>query len=143
MAGVIAPAAWLLTGCASGGGDVFRSVALPSEQSADAAADSLELATPPDRLAGKPTVTPAQRDYLDDLASAGVHPATDLRALSIGAYVCQARAAGQSPQAVWEAVAPMVRGDIADASAATPAVSHPPVDAAVDHYIGIAQQRLC
>lgn len=109
-------------------------------------ADGLDAAAPTDRMADKPNVTPGQRSYLDGLLDAGVHPANDLRALSIGAYVCQARAAGQSDQAVWDAVAPMVRSDVA--AAGTPASSPPSaafmeLDATIGHYIGIAQQRLC
>ena len=45
------------------------------------------------------TVTPQQRTYLDALKAAGVKPSTDLLALSIGSYVCQARAAKQSEAA--------------------------------------------
>jgi len=144
LAGSMAPAAWLLAGCSSGGGDIISSVALPSQQSAQAAeADGLDVAASADRLAGKPSLTPGQRTYLDGLLAAGVHPSNDLRALSIGAYVCQARAAGQSDQAVWDAVAPMVRSDLADSTAATPAASYLNVDDAIGQYIGVAQRRLC
>lgn len=144
VAGFVAPAAWLLAGCSAGGGDIISSVALPSQQSAQAAeADGLDMAASADRLAGKPNLTPGQRSYLDGLLAAGVHPSNDLRALSIGAYVCQAHAAGQSDQVVREAVAPMVRSDLADAATATPAVGYLKVDDAIGQYIGIAQQRLC
>lgn len=89
-------------------------------------------------------LTPAQREYLDALSAAGVRTSNDLRALSIGSYVCQARAAGQSDQAVWDSVSPMVRSDIAAARAASPQA---PValeaDAAVGQYIQTATQRLC
>ena len=39
-------------------------------------------------------------------------PSSDLLALSIGSYVCQARAAKQSDQAVWDFVVPLVRSDV-------------------------------
>ena len=58
------------------------------------------------------TVTPQQRTYLDALKAAGVKPSTDLLALSIGSYVCQARAAKQSEAAVRDYVTPLVRGDV-------------------------------
>ena len=41
-------------------------------------------------------------------------PSSDLLALSIGSYVCQAHAARQSDQAVWDFVLPMVRNDVRD-----------------------------
>lgn len=145
VAGVLAPAAWLtLTGCSSSGGDLISTVALPSQQSLEASeGDGMDVAADAG-LAGKPSLTPAQRSYLDGLLAAGVQPANELRALSIGAYVCQARAAGQSDQAVWDAVAPMVRSDLADSKSATPA-EIAPLDAntAIGHYVGIAQQKLC
>lgn len=136
----MAPAAWLMAGCTSSGDDMLKTVALPSEQSVDATvADSLGLVASAGRLeADQPNVTPAQRGYLDGLLAVGVHPTNDLRALSIGAYVCQARAAGQSDQAVWDAVAPMVRGDVATADTSTAGM-----DATIGQYIAIAQQRLC
>lgn len=144
LAGVMAPAAWLLTGCATGGGDIISTVALPSQQSAQAAeADGLDVVASADRLAAKPSLTPGQRTYLDGLLAAGVRPSNELRALSIGTYVCQARAAGQSDQVVRDAVAPMVRSDLADSTASTPAVGYLNVDDAIGQYIGVAQQRLC
>ena len=147
LAGVMAPAAWLLTGCGSGG-DLISSVALPSQQATGyvEGADSVDVAASPtdDRHSGTLELTPAQRDYLDALAATGVRISNELRALSIGSYVCQARAAGQSDQAVWDSVAPMVRSDVAAARAASP--QEPPAldaDAAVGQYIQTASQRLC
>jgi hypothetical protein len=108
VAGFMAPVACLLAGCSSSGGDLISTVALPSQQSVAAAeSDGFDVAPPHDggRMTGVPNLTENQRGYLDDLLAAGVHPANDLRALSIGAYVCQARAAGQSDQAVWDSVA--------------------------------------
>ena len=112
VAGMMAPAAWLLTGCGAGG-DLISTVALPSQQTTGYG-DGTEMPLSADagRLSGAPELTPAQKDYLGALAAAGFRPASELRALSIGAYVCQARAAGQSDQAVWDSVAPMVRSDV-------------------------------
>lgn len=92
---------------------------------------------------GRLTVTPRQRAYLDGLKQAGVQPSTDLMALSIGSYVCQARAAKQSDQDVREYVTPMVRGDASDGQMS--AVAPPPaeVDALTADYIRIATERLC
>lgn len=89
------------------------------------------------------TVTPQQRAYLDGLKQAGVRPSTDLMALSIGSYVCQARAAKQSDQAVRDYVTPMVRGDVRDGQ--MNAVAPPPseVAAITADYIRVATERLC
>jgi hypothetical protein len=64
-------------------------------------------------------------------------------ALSIGSYVCQARAAKQSDQAVHDYVTPLVRGDVRNAQ--MNAVGPPPseVDAVTADYIRIATERLC
>ena len=142
-AGFLAPAACLLAACGSGG-DLISTVALPSQQTTGYA-EGVDLPVPPaDRVSATPDLTPAQTDYLATLANAGIHPTNDLRALSIGAYVCQARAAGQSDQTVWDSVAPMVRSDVIEASAdslRTPAVSD--VDTLVGNFIRIATQKLC
>jgi hypothetical protein len=143
-AGFLAPAALLLAGCGSGG-DLISTVALPSQQTTGYA-EGADLPLPPDagRQSGKPDLTPAQTDYLGALTNAGIHPSNDLRALSIGAYVCQARAAGQNDQTVWDSVAPMVRGDVIEASASspqTPAVTN--IDTVVGDFIHIATQKLC
>ena len=89
------------------------------------------------------TVTPQQRTYLDALKAAGVKPSTDLLALSIGSYVCQARAAKQSEAAVRDYVTPLVRSDVH--STQLNAVAPPPseVDALTADYIRIATERLC
>jgi hypothetical protein len=78
-------------------------------------------------------MTPQQRSFLDALQSAGVQSSSDLNALSIGSYICQARAAKQSDQAVWDFVAPMVRSD----------VRAPDSHTATADYIRIATDRLC
>jgi hypothetical protein len=96
------------------------------------------------RQPGTLTVTPQQRAYLDALQGAGVRPSTDLLALSIGSYVCQARAAKQSDQAVRDYVTPLVRGDLRNDNQLN-AVAPPPsqVDALTADYIRIATERLC
>ncbi|CAN5569580.1 hypothetical protein BH09ACT7_BH09ACT7_43660 [soil metagenome] len=94
--------------------------------------------------AGKIVVTPEQRTYLDALAGAGVHRTTDLMALSIGSYVCQARAAGQSDQGVWDFVLPLVRGDVHDMNPDAPkATMATQVNDTTTQYIRIATERLC
>ena len=144
VAGLIAPAAWLLTGC-SAGPDLMSTVVLPSEQTQGSVGGDATAAAPdPGSQSAKLELTSIQRGYLDALVEAGIDPPTQLRSLSIGSYVCQARAAGQSPEAVREYVAPMVRSDIADANASTPqSATVIDADAAIDGYIRIAGQRLC
>lgn len=90
-------------------------------------------------------VTPAQRGFLDALGAAGVHPSSELEALSIGSHICQAHAAGQSDQAVWDYIAPMVRSDVNDSGSSAPAhiAPEPQVTEATADYIRIATQRLC
>ena len=143
VVGFMAPAAWLLAVCGSGG-DLISTVALPSHQTTGYAEGDLPVSPESGRQSGKPELTPAQADYLGALATAGIHSSNDLRALSIGAYVCQARAAGQSDQTVWDSVAPMVRSDVIEASTGSPQTPAPTnVDALVGNVIHIATQKLC
>jgi len=123
----------------------MSTVALPSQQSAGSDQDVAVGVSPESGpQVGTLDLTPPQRGYLDALIAAGVHPSSELRALSIGSYVCQARAAGQSEQAVRDYVAPMVRSDVADANASAPqSASVVQADAAIDDYILLAGQRLC
>ena len=88
-------------------------------------------------------MTRQQRAYLDALKATGVRPSSDLLALSIGSYVCQARAAKQSDQAVRDYVMPLVRSDVRNTqlNAVAPPVSE--VDAVTADYIRIATERLC
>ena len=88
-------------------------------------------------------VSGQQRAYLDALTAGGVHPSSDLLALSIGSYVCQARAAGQSPQAVWDYVRPMVSSDVHNAHTGSMAATPADVDAVTASYSRIASDRLC
>jgi Protein of unknown function (DUF732) len=89
------------------------------------------------------TVTQQQQAYLDALKAAGIKPSSELLALSIGSYVCQARAAKQSEQAVRDYVTPLVRSDVSNTK--LNAVGPPPseVEAATGDYIRIATERLC
>ena len=89
------------------------------------------------------TVTRQQRAYLDALKAAGVRPSSDLLALSIGSYVCQARAAKQSDQAVRDYVTPLVRNDVRNTQLNAVAPPASEVDAVTDDYIRIATERLC
>lgn len=141
VAGVLAPAALLLAACGSGA-DLVSNVALPTEQSVARTPGFADGPDTPSKNAHL-ELTPPQRVYLNALAEAGVQPSNELRALSIGSSVCQARAAGQSEQAVWDYVAPMVRSDIADAHVSTQSPPGVAADAVVATYIRVATQRLC
>lgn len=92
---------------------------------------------------GTLAVNGRQRAYLDALVADGLHPSSDLLALSIGSYVCQARAAGQSQQAVWDYVHPLVSNDVHDAHLSSMAPTTADVDTATASYIRIASERLC
>ncbi|WP_335332764.1 hypothetical protein [Mycobacterium kyogaense] len=76
-------------------------------------------------------------------------PSSDLAALSIGSYVCQARAARQTDQAVWEYVAPLVRNDVSEPASGgvmNSGAAPPPASRVEDEtadYIRIATDQLC
>lgn len=145
IAGAVVPAAWLLGGCGSGA-DLVSSVALRSDQVSGQApgfADGVDVSAEGRSRSAALQLTPAQRGYLDALSGAGIAPSTQLRALSIGSSVCQARAAGQSEQAVWDYVAPMVRSDVADAHVSSQSSPDLQADVAVATYIRVATQWLC
>ncbi|MBS1692652.1 MAG: DUF732 domain-containing protein [Actinobacteria bacterium] len=104
------------------------------------------------------TLTSQQRGYLDAIKAAGVRPSSDLLALSIGSYVCQARAAKQDDEAVWDFVLPLVRSDMRTAGrGSTPSTAGPEspatarlntpsttdINAATADYIRVATERLC
>ena len=91
-------------------------------------------------------VSPRQRGYLDALAAAGVRRSTDLMALSIGSYVCQGRAAGQSDQAVWDFVFRWCAVTSTTPTVPPPRSTPRPAMSAQDttvQYIRIATERLC
>ena len=140
-----ASAAVLLTGCGSSG-DITASVAPPpqADTSTQSRMSGGELAAPGQSESSNVVLTPHQHGYLDALAGAGVYRSSDLTALSIGSYICQARAAGQGDQAVWDFVLPLVRGDIDDTDRSD--IAQPKamsVNDATAQYIRIASERLC
>lgn len=143
------PAAWL-TGCSLGsdmiaGTGTEVETAPPHGQATAARPGPGNLNSTSNAL----VVTPHQQSYLDALRAAGVTPSSDLSALSIGSYVCQARAARQTDEAVWDFVAPLVRDDVSDtdgsdtdgARAETPSAGD--IHSATADYIRIATDRLC
>ena len=144
MAGLLGPTAWLLIACGSGE-DLVTTAAAPAELPAGTVDSSgIPLSPDNDMQSAKLDVTPTQRAFLDALTAAGVHPSSELQALSIGSSVCQAHAAGQSDQAVWDYIAPMVRSDVADDNPSTPqTASDLQLNAMTANYIRIATQRLC
>jgi uncharacterized protein DUF732 len=127
--------------------DVLATIGIPTSETAPAGTGAQPIAQPPGQQDGGPSealhATPRQRAYLDALTAAGVQPSTELVALSIGSYVCQARAAEQSDQAVWDFVLPMVRGDVRDAHVSSQAPPAGEVNSATADYIRIATERLC
>jgi hypothetical protein len=141
----------ILSGC-SAPDSLMSSVTLPAGDTTTLASGTQDpaasLIAPPaggTDSAQPPTlrVTGQQRAYLDALNAAGVHPSSDLLALSIGSYVCQARAAGQSPQAVWDYVHPLVSNDVHNVHLSSMAPTSADIDAATGSYIRIASERLC
>ncbi|MGI9162669.1 MAG: DUF732 domain-containing protein [Mycobacterium sp.] len=144
LAAVVAPAAALLAGCGSGA-DLMSIVVLPTQQN-EGFVDGVGV--PPSASgSGRLDLTNVQQGYLDALIAIGIRPSSELRALSIGSYICQARAAGQPERAVWDYVAPMVRSDVAAAQAAAPqsagGVAAVPADVAIAGYIRTASELLC
>ncbi|WP_231645280.1 DUF732 domain-containing protein [Mycolicibacterium mengxianglii] len=134
----------LLSGCTSGE-DLMTSASPPPVRNAPAAGpDGVDGTLPSRPNSSGLDVTPEQRDYLESLNAAGVRRSSDLMALSIGSYVCQARAAGQSEQGVWDFVFPLVRGEIHDMNPNTAVTAiAAQVDDTTAQYIRIATDRLC
>jgi hypothetical protein len=134
----------LVTGCS--GNDMMATIGMPTSATATAHG---QASTPPgpvqaDGQSDDMVVTAQQRTYLDALNAAGVHPSSDLAALSIGSYVCQARAAKQNDQAVWDSVLPLVRSDVRDGGhLSSIAPSSVNVDSVTADYIRTATERLC
>lgn len=118
---------------------MMEPLALPTSQINDAHAQSGDLASAPT----PPAVNTQQRAYLDALGAAGLKPSSDLQALTIGSYVCQARAAKQSDQAVWDLVLPLVRSDVRAKHLVDGTALTGEVNAAAADYIRIATERLC
>lgn len=149
MAGLSAlvalPAAWL-TGC-SLSGDMIAGMGSEVETAPPHGESTAQLPGPgdPSATSNELVVTPHQQSYLDALHASGVRPSSELSALSIGSYVCQARAARQTDQAVWDYVEPLVRNDLEEepdgALAETPSAGD--ITTATADYIRIATERLC
>ena len=134
----------MLTGCS--GDDVMATIGLPTSETATAHGEASAAPPGPGQAGGQANalvVTAQQRGYLDALTSAGVKPSSNLMALSIGSYVCQAHAAKQNDQAVWDFVLPLVRSDVRDARLSSMAPSAADVDSATADYFRIATERLC
>lgn len=134
----------MLTGC-SAADDVMAAVGLPTSETAPAHGQAGPLTAGPVQPNGSNQliVTAQQRAYLDALKSAGVKPSSDLIALSIGSYVCQARAAKRSEQGVWDFVMPLVRSDVRSTRLSSKAPSTDDVNSATADYIRIATDKLC
>ncbi|MGV0792091.1 DUF732 domain-containing protein [Mycolicibacterium sp. XJ1819] len=133
-----------LTGCSTD--DMMATMGMPTSETAPAHGQS--GAAPPGPLhadghSNALLLTDRQRAYLDALSSAGVKPSSDLRALSIGSYVCHARVAKKDEQAVWDSVRPHVRSDFDSLSLSAAGPSAADVDAATADYIRIATTQLC
>ena len=143
---VVLPAAWL-TGC-SLSGDMMSGMGSEVEAAPSHGQSSSQLPGPgdPETQANALVVTARQREYLDALRAAGVKPSSELSALNIGSYVCQAHAARQTDQEVWDFVAPLVRNDVTDADSGQGDPSVLPagqIQTATADYIRIATDRLC
>jgi hypothetical protein len=134
----------LLTGCGSSD-SLMPTMAVPPSETAKSGADAQGGPQPPAAISAPSNliVTERQRAYLDALRAAGVRPSSELLALSIGSYVCQARAAKQSEEAVWDYVLPLVRGDVRDTGLNAMAPPASEVNAVTADYIRIATDRLC
>ena len=142
---MVACATLVVSGCGVGN-DVMANIGMLPSETTTAGSSAQTFAAPPAPDASEPpdvVVTPAQHAYLDALGGAGVEPASELSALSIGSYVCQARAANQSAQTVWDVVLPMVRGDVRDSHDESVAPPAGQVNSATADYIRIATDTLC
>ena len=142
---LVASSAALLTGC-SVADDMMATVGLSTSETAEAHVQSGALPPGPPQPNGDSNamiVTEQQRAYLDALKTVGVKPSSDLLALSIGSYVCQARAAKQSDQGVWDFVVPLVRSDVRNTHVRSMAPSTDEVNSATADYIRVATDKLC
>ncbi|MDT5335440.1 MAG: hypothetical protein QOD90_945 [Mycobacterium sp.] len=128
------------------GDDVMATIGMPQSETATSGTSVQTFAEPPAVDSGEApdfVITPAQRAFLDALSEAGVEPSSELSALNIGSCVCQARAARQSDQEVWDFVLPMVRGDVRDSYAESMAPPAGQVNSETADYIRIANDTLC
>jgi hypothetical protein len=125
---------------------VIATMGMPTSETVPAGSGAMIVAQPPDvdgGMSGAVHETPKQRAYLEALTAAGVHPSSELLALSIGSYVCQARAANHSDQAVWDFVMPMVRSDVRDSHLSAQTTPAGQVNSVTADYIRIATEQLC
>ena len=136
-------AAVLISGC-SAGEDLMTSVAQPRANTGADAQNGSDATLPSTPNTRDMAITPQQHDYLEALNGSGVRRSSDLMALSIGSYVCQARNAGQSDQGVWDFVFPLVRGEIHDMNPNTAVTAiAAQVDETTAQYIRVATDHLC
>jgi hypothetical protein len=141
----MACAALMVSGCGMGD-DVMATIGMPPSETASLGTSAQTFAEPPAVDPGEApdlVITSAQRAFLDALSEAGVEPASELSALNIGSCVCQARAARQSDQEVWDFVLPMVRGDVRNSYAESMAPPAGQVNSETADYIRIATDTLC
>lgn len=134
-------AAIVATGCGMSD-DVITGMGQSASGTATLGADLRSIAQPPTSEA-EMVLTTQQRAYLDALTVAGVQPSSELFALTIGSYVCQARAANQTDQAVWDFVLPMVRNDVRSVQSSSVAPPSGEVNSTTSDYIRIASDKLC
>ncbi|WP_308123975.1 DUF732 domain-containing protein [Mycolicibacterium xanthum] len=141
---VASSAAWL-TGC-SFGDDMMGGLSSEVETAPAHGQSTADLPGPlePGMASNALMVTPRQQHFLDGLQAAGVQPSSDLAALSIGSYVCQARAAKHTDQQVWDFVMPMVRNEVSESGGGSAIVpSAVEVRSATADYIRVATEQLC
>jgi len=140
----MACAALVVSGCGMGD-DVMATIGMPSETTASGTSAQPFAEAPAVQPGETPemVVTPAQRAFLDAVDDAGLKPSSELSALNIGSCVCQAKAAKQSDQAVWDFVMPMVRGDVRDSYGESVAPPAGQVNSETSDYIRIATETLC
>lgn len=127
------------------GDDVMATIGMPSGTTASGSNAQPFAQAPAVQPGENPelVVTPAQRAFLDALTEAGLNPSSELSALNIGSCVCQAKAAKQSDQEVWDFVLPMVRGDVRDSYGESVAPPAGQVNSETSDYIRIATETLC
>ena len=143
-ASLLIAASALAVVCGCSPGEHVTATGAPHHPGANPGPGNMGFTAPDHTRSSNLTITPEQRSYLDALTQAGVDPTSDLMALSIGSYICQAHAAGQSEQAVRDFVLPLVRGDLHNAHpgvAVTSMASQ--VDDVTSTYVRIATDRLC
>lgn len=139
---LLASVAVIVGGC-SMGDNMLTTIGMPDARSTTARPDGMLGASRAGGQAEHLTVSPQQQAYLDGLAAAGVQSSDQIMALSIGSYICQARAAKQPEQAVWDFVLPLVRNDVRDVHASAEAPEVDEVHTVTADYIRIATERLC